>query len=217
GVVKALAKHLRPDESSAEVRKDAAEALGQLTGDDVIQVVPDLLAAIKDDKSGAVRYRCIWALMNLQDLEAAHVVDPLTAVLNEKSKDEHAMVRYEAARCLGLRLRGKAPVKAVDVLLEMLNDERLKIYEGSGRDVTGSSVEGAKGGATVAMNLGGDARYLPAQALARIGSPNADRADVREALKAPDVQKALNAAAQSPDEITRKAANEALRFIRTLK
>jgi HEAT repeat protein len=215
--VPTLAKHLHPEEKSAEVRKYAAEALAQMSGDDLVPVVPDLIAAIQNDKSPAVRHRSVWALMNLHDLEAVHAVGPLTAVLAERSTDEQVMVRYEAARCLGLRLRSKAPKEAVDVLLEMLNDKRLKVYEGSGADVTGNSVEGAKGGATVAVNLGGDARFMAAQALARVAPSRASRPDVHKALEAPEVLELLKAATQSSDEIVRNAANEALRFIRGKK
>jgi hypothetical protein len=86
----------------------------------------------------------------------------------------------------------------------MLRDKRLRTYEGSGADVTGSSVEGAKGGATVAMNLGGDARFLAAEALEAIGKPKADRAEVRRALEE---------AAKSPDQKTRDCAKKALAAI----
>src|SRR5262249_29453602 len=99
----------------------------------------------------------------------------------------------------------------------MLRDKRLLVYEGSGADVTGSNVEGTKGGATVAMKLGGDARFLAAQALAQIGAKAKRRTDVLNALKAPDVQELLQEAAKSPDPATRSAAEEAQRFISAKK
>jgi HEAT repeat protein len=202
-----LARHLHLDETNKDVRKFCAEALERMNGDDIVPVVPDLLGAIKKDKASEVRQRCVWVLFRLRDLEGLGVVAPLTAVLREK-EDEQALVRYDAARCLGHRLRGKAPEKAVDVLLEMLKDKRLRTYEGSGADVTGSSVEGNKGGATVAMNLGGDARFLAAMALHAIGAPRADRPDVIEALKE---------AAKSPDKQTQEWSNKALAVIQRKK
>jgi HEAT repeat protein len=197
--VQALARHIHPKEDHEEVRAYSAEALAQMKADHLRMVIPDLLKAIKDDKKASVRQRCVWALFNLGDLRAAGVVEPLSALLDE-TEDEQVLVRYDAARCLALRLEGKAPPKAVDVLLSMLNDKRLRIYEGSGADVTGSSVEGAKGGATVAQNLGGDARFLAAEALARIG-PKAKR---------PDVVKALNEATKSNNKKTAAEAKKAL-------
>jgi HEAT repeat protein len=205
--VPALTKHLHAAETNEEVRKFAAEALAQMNGDDLVPVIPDLLQAIHDDKASPVRQRCIWALFNVRDLEGLQIVEPLTAVLSETDED-HFLVRYDAARCLAVRLGGKAPEKAVDVLLQMLNDKRIRLYEGSGADVTGSSVEGSKGGATVAMTYGGDARFLAAHALGRIGRPKATR---------PAVIEALEEAAKSPDKETRETSKEALKIIQGKK
>jgi HEAT repeat protein len=204
--VPALAKHIRSDETHEEVRAYSAEALAQMPSEHLTKVIPDLLKAIKEDKAASVRQRCVWALFNLRDLHAEGVIEALTALLDER-EDAQVLVRYDAARCLGLRLESKAPPKAVDVLLDMLNDKRLRIYEGSGADVTGSSVEGAKGGATVAQNLGGDARFLAAQALARIGA-KANR---------PEVIKALNEAAKSSNKQIASEAKKALDAIRGKK
>jgi HEAT repeat protein len=201
--IPALARRLRRDEPDEEVRRYSAEALGQMRGEDIVSVIPDILKAVKDDKEPTVRQRAVDALFYVPDLEAHGIVRAFEAVLAEKDIN-HVMVRYDAARCLANRLRDKAPEKAVDVLLEMLNDEHLKIYKGAGTDVTGSSVEGAKGGASVALNVGGDARFLAAQALAQIGAPKAKRQDVIRALKE---------AAKSKDEELSKAAEKALERI----
>jgi HEAT repeat protein len=205
--VPALARHLGRGETNADVRKYCAEALEKMNGDDIVPVVPDLLRAVKDDKASEVRQRCIWALARVRDLEALGIVEPLIAVLDEK-EDAQALVRYDAARCLGVRLKGKAPDKAVDVLVQMLHDKRLLVYEGSGADVTGSSVEGVKGAANVAMRLGGDARFLAAEALEQIGTPKAKRQDVIDALIE---------VGRSPDEKTREAVKKALDAIRGKK
>jgi HEAT repeat protein len=202
--VPALARHLRPEELNVEVRKFAAEALAQQQGDDLVPAVPELLAAIRNDKAAAVRQRSIWALFGVRDLEALGIVQPLTEVLQETG-DDMVLVRYDAARCLGYRLRDKAPDKAVEVLLEMLKDKRLRVYEGSGADVTGSSVEGAKGGATVEMTLGSDARFLAIEALIAIGRPKASR---------PEVIEALEEAAKSEFSETRDEAKKALKALR---
>jgi HEAT repeat protein len=201
--IPSLARHLRSDEPDEEVRRYSAEALGHMRGADVVSVVPDILRAVKDDKAATVRQRAVDALFYVPDLEAHGIVRAFEAVLEEKDVNQ-AMVRYDAARCLANRLRDKAPDKAVDVLLEMLKDEHLKIYKGAGTDVTGSSVEGAKGGASVALNVGGDARFLAAQALAQIGARKAGR---------PDVIRALKEAAKSKDEELSKAAEKALEVI----
>jgi HEAT repeat protein len=201
--IPALARHLRPEETNAEVRKFAAEALAQM-GEAIEPAVPALLRAIREDKVPPVRQRSAFALLQVRDLEASKAVDTLAAVL-EETDDEGAMVRYDAARVLAERLQGRAPARTVDVLLQMLNDKRIRIYKGSGTDVTGSSVEGSGGKATVAANLGGDARYLAAYCLRLIGPPKANR---------PDVIRALEEAAKSSDTETRNEALKALRIVR---
>src|SRR5262249_15279283 len=152
----------------------------KMTEKDLAPVIPELLQAIKNDTTSVVRQHCVYAFFQVRDLAAVGAVEPLTAVLDE-TEPKHVMVRYESARCLAHGLRDKAPEKAVDVLLQMLKDKNLFVYEGSGADVTGSNVEGTKGGATVAMKLGGDARFLAAQALAQIGAKAKRRTDVLNA------------------------------------
>jgi HEAT repeat protein len=197
-----LAKHLHADETSADVRRFAAEALGKMRAEDVVAVLPDLLRALHEDKVYQVRQRCIQCFFNFPELESQHLIEPLTDVLAETNK-EHRLVRYDAAYCLAVHLRGRAPAKAVDVLLEMLNDINLAVVDRTGTEVTGSSVEGNKGGAAVAVSLGGDARFVAAKGLGLIG-PKANR---------PDVVRALQSASNATDQRMREMAKAALAVI----
>jgi HEAT repeat protein len=190
-----------PQEPNADVRRFAAEALARV-GSAVDKVIPQLLRTLQEDKDHHVRQRTVWALFQVRDLEATGVVGPLTNVLNETDR-ESLMVRYDAARCLALRLGPRSPDRAVDVLLEMLNDKNIRIYNRTDAKVSGG-VEGQGGDTRVNPNLGGDARFLAAQALARIGKPKADRPAIIEALKD---------AAQSPDQRCRDESTKALAAI----
>jgi HEAT repeat protein len=199
--VPALAKHLHPEEKDDVVRRYAAEALAYM-GDAMEDALPDLLEALQNDKVPVVRQRCIWALVQVKDLKATKAIDALTKILDEKGEQGY-MVRYDAARVLARHLRGKAPEKAVDVLLQMMKDERIRVYDGSGTRGTGGSGERV-GGASVKENLGRDGRFLAIKSLLDIGAPTANR---------PDVIKALKEAAESKDEQTSKDAKQALKEI----
>jgi HEAT repeat protein len=148
----------------------------------------------------SMRQRCIWCFFNVRDLPD----DPatvLTAILDETS-ESGLMVRYDAARMLATYRRENAPDKAVDWLLHMLRNENLQIYRRTESKVSGGSTESSSGGATVQQDAGGDARFLAAQALSRMGSKAAGRKDVIDELK--------KAADEAKDERLRTEAKKAL-------
>jgi HEAT repeat protein len=212
--IPALARALRSEEPSAEVRRFAAEALARVGQTDdpgqfreierllIDQALPHLLRALQKDPDSSVRQRTVWALFLVQEPERVGVAEALTNVLRETSS-ESALVRYDAARCLATRMGSRAPDKAVDVLLEMLNDRQIRIYHRTDAQVSGGG-EGQTGGSRLAANLGGDARYLAAQALAHIGAPKANRPAILDALR--DAQK-------STDPLCREEAGKALAVI----
>jgi HEAT repeat protein len=101
-----LLAELRSD--SAAVRRDAAEALGEL-GD--ARAVEPLIAALKDRNSD-VRVAAIRALVRLVDGRA---IEPLIAAL----KDEDNDVRSAAAEALGQL----GDARAVEPLIALLNHE----------------------------------------------------------------------------------------------
>ena len=147
----------------------------------------------------SMRQRCIWCFFNVRDLpdDAAAV---LTAILDETS-ESGLMVRYDAARMLATYRRENAPDKAVDWLLHMLKNENLQIYRRTESKVSGGSTESSSGGTTVQQDAGGDARFLAAQALSRMGRKAAGRKDVIDELKK---------AAEAKDERLRTEAKMAL-------
>src|SRR5262249_54490261 len=134
-----------------------------------------------------------------RDIERHGGVAILTAMLDDM-KDEMTLARYDAARALAFNFRGDAPDKAATTLVEMMQNKKLLVYKGTGAQVSGATSE-TSGGSTVKANLGGDARYMAADALGWMGDRAADR---------PDVVKALREATRDPDEKLSKKATEAL-------
>lgn len=203
-----LAKHLYPDEPDPLVRRYAAEALA-LIGEGLGPVIPKVLRSIQEDKDRDARHWCVYVLFRApeKDFEASQAVRILEDILNEKGK-ETRVIRYDAARCLARQLRGRAPEQAVEVLLEMLTDPDVFQYHGSGANLSGGSLEGGAGGAAVQADVGGDARFMAAEALGAIGPPKARK---------PEVIKALQAAAKADHKRTREAALHALEVIQSGK
>jgi HEAT repeat protein len=195
----ALARALGVDNQPDDVRVYLAEALGKI-GPAVSPVVDALLRALKEDGNQLVRQRVIYALFHVPDNapRAEAIVTTLESVLHEQGRNQ-VIVRYDAARALAFRLKDKTPSSAVSVLLEMLQDKGLRLYTGSASTLqTGDERSGSS--TAVKENLGGDARYLAAEALAEVGS-TANRKDVVDALEKASV---------SPDAEMQQAAREAL-------
>jgi len=201
--VPALVKALQRSQP-LEVRQFAAEALAQMKYPANEKSIPALLDAIDKDRDPFVRQKCVWALFALdpaakfRELGADKVLEKL---LDEKG-ERTALLRYDAARKLANVLRDEAPDKTADVLLEMLTNKQLKVYNHTDARVEGADTEAATGRANVQANLGGDARYMAAQALAWLGDKAARRADVGQALRK---------AARDKDAKLRQAAQEALK------
>lgn len=199
-VVRALARALDAKEPP-DVRLYAAEALGRVDNA-VNEVVPELLAVLKDDRDPAVRQRVVMALAYVRpDFEKSGTAKQLEKVLDEAARDS-LLVRYDAARVLGHVMQDKAPPKAVEVLVDMLNNPNLHEYKGTDPTLKKGD-ESVKGGTGVKENLGGDARHMAAKALAEIA----------RAGKRKDALDALKTAAESKDEVTKKVAADALKDI----
>src|SRR5262249_20771562 len=102
------------------------------------------------------------------------------------------------------QLRERTPDKAADVLLEMLADERLSVFDKT--DIKGGVGGEARTGTTaVQSRAGGKGRFMAAQGLGWMGK-KANRPDVIKALTA--------AAAEKDDEALNKEATKALAAIR---
>lgn len=205
-----LAKALNGKEP-VKLRVFAAQALADIAkpmpGDVAYSAIldpalPELLRTLKEDRDPQVRQRVVWALGRVRDFEDSGAAAALTDLLSEKAPEMTA-ARYSAAQHLAYRLRTKAPDKAIDVLVEMLNDKTLKIYDGASTKVSGGT-ETTGGSSTVTEKLGGDGRRLPADALGQIGK-KANR---------PDVIRSLEEVSKAEDKDVQEAARDALRRIK---
>jgi HEAT repeat protein len=198
-VVRPLVRALDPKEP-AKVRQYAAEALGEAR-DAIDTVVPELLAVVREDRDTLVRQRVVMALRHVSEFEKSGTAKGLGKVLEETGR-EARVVRYDAARVLAHVIQDRAAPKAVDVLVDMLNDPSLREYKGTDSTLKKGDEE-KKSGTGEAEKLGDDARYMAAQALAEIAR-SGQRKDALSALKK---------AAESTDEIQKKVARDALKSI----
>jgi HEAT repeat protein len=201
-VVSSLVQALKTSEP-LEVRQFTAEALAQLKYPANEKAVPAILEAIEKDTDPLVRQKCVWALFGMNDAEQFKKdgADKVLAKLLDEEGDSTTLVRYDAARKLANILGADAPNKTMDVLLHMLSNKSLRVYNRTDAKVEGSGNEAVAGKANVQANLGGDARYMAAQALSWMGD---------KAKKRKDVVEALRDAAKEQDPRLRKEAGDAL-------
>jgi HEAT repeat protein len=193
-----------------EVRRHAAEALAQIRLPATKEAIPAVLQAIARDTDPLVRQRCVWSLFEFRQLRPAAQQDLLdkakpilSAVLDEKA-DEQTLVRYDAARMLANGLEANAPDRTVDVLLEMLNNKTLRVFDRTDATVVGTGTEATRGTTQVQDKLGGDARYMAAQALGWLRD---------KARNNPVVVAALRKAAKDPDARLSETAAKSLQSL----
>jgi HEAT repeat protein len=184
----------------AKVRRYAAEALSHAPAA-AVPVVPDLLPFIKKDHDPEVRQRLVRTVALGKGFEGSEAEKVLEMVLHETDSDNR-VVRYDTARVLAYALQDRAPAKAVAVLVEMLDDTKLLEYRGTDSTLKKGD-ESVKSGTGARENLGGDARYMAAEALA----------DIARSGKRSDARDALRTAAESKDEVKKKVARDALKAI----
>ncbi len=187
-----------------KVRLYAAEALVNIKMPGVEPAIPGVLKILHSDPEPLVRQRCVWALFDVEDLDRYKVTPVLTRVLDETEGGQARLVRYDAARLMAARLHDNTPPKAADVLLDMLGNRTLVQFNGTDAKSNGVGSEGAGGKTSVNVDQGGDARWMAAEALGRMG----------RAAKRQDVLKALEEAAQDKDAHLRDVATMALRSIK---
>jgi HEAT repeat protein len=198
----AIIKALKPP-TPTEVRQYAAEALAHMRYPANEEAIPAVLEAIRTDKDPTVRQRGVWALFGLKDLEKFGADKVLAEVL--ETKDEAGvMVRYDSARCLAFAMGPRAPARTADVLLHMLRNRDLLVYNRTDAKVEGAGSEATRGQSGVAQDLGGDARYMAAQALGWLKD---------SAAKCKDVIDALKEAAKDKDGKLREEAEKSLRAL----
>ena len=179
----------------AQARTLSGEALARIGFPDAEPVVRELLQALRKDPDPKVRHRAVWAFLNADIQRLPGVVDALLACL----KDSNKSLAYDAARGLAKALKQDAPKAVIDTLETMLDDPSIKIYYKTNADVKGGS-ESSGGQSNVSAVIGGDGRFMAAQALASIG-PAANR---------PGILKMLKELKNSPDKRVREECAKAL-------
>jgi HEAT repeat protein len=184
------------------LRQDAAEALAHLDHPANAKAVPALVEAIRKDTDPLVRQRCVWALFHLPDLKTAGAQQALVELLDDTAPSLK-LARYDAARALAAKLEDKAPDKVADVLLDMLHNKDLLVFRSTDAKASGAGSESSSGTKTKA-NIGGDARYMAAEALGRLGKKAKARQDVVDALKK---------ATRDDDAMLKEKATKALKQI----
>jgi HEAT repeat protein len=183
-----------------EVRQQAAEALAQIGFPHIEAALPAVLQAIQNDADPLVRQRCVWALFQYKNLKGDDRATRLLAGVLEDKAQEFTLVRYDAARLLAFALGADAPERTADVLLEMLANRTLRVFNRTEATVQAGN-EASAGRSAVEPNLGGDARFMAAEALGWLGKKLQARKDVLDALKA---------AAKDPDTKLQEAARRSL-------
>ncbi len=200
--VPALAKALSRTQP-VEVRQYAAEALAKIEYPANDRAIPAILDAIQNDNDPTVRHRCVWALSKFQEIRKSGADKILESILADTNPNM-LYARYDTARKLAWTLREEAPDKTADVLLEMLNNKTIKVYGGADVKVEDAGKTGKGDHTKVQPNLGGDARFCAAEALAWLGKKASRRKDVMVALKR---------AATDADPKLRQAAAAALKSL----
>jgi HEAT repeat protein len=191
-----------------QVREFAAVALAQIikafydAGLPYLdEVVPAALQAIQNDTNQHVRHHCVYALFPYpgfaRDTKATEVVGKL---LDETAMMEPSDMHYAAARLLALRLGPRAPQRTVEVLMHMLLNKEIRIFNKIDARVQAGN-EASAGRSDVAPNLGSDARFMAAESLGQLGELVKKRKDVVDALKD---------AARDPEPKLKDAARKAL-------
>jgi HEAT repeat protein len=171
-----------PDEPYEEARKFAAEALARINYPGNEKAMKAISAAIRSDPNPDVRQRCVWALFRLDNLEKYDLDKVLAKVMDEKSL-ETSLLRYDAARLMTWSQRKEAPDRAIELLLEMIKNRKLVVYNKSDAKVEGTGSESSGGASSVKEQRGGDARFMAAEALGWLGEKGKSRKDVIEALR----------------------------------
>ncbi|HEY7425577.1 MAG TPA: HEAT repeat domain-containing protein [Gemmataceae bacterium] len=203
-VVPALVQALRRDQPVA-VRQYVAEAMGQMKWPATAAAMDAILDAIEKDTDPIVRQKCVWSLfpMSRDDLVRTKADKALAKVIEEPA-GEMNIARYDAARKLAQALGADAPDKTADVLLHMLQNKMLKVYTSTDASVRGAGTEAAAANVNVKANIGGDARFMAAEALGYLQA---------KAKARPDVVRALEEAAEDKDEKLQEKAKQALKAI----
>jgi HEAT repeat protein len=199
-----LIRLLTPEQPD-EVRLYAMEALAFI-GPAVEAVIPDLLRVLKDDSNWRVRQRAVMAIGRTRKLDGPGILPAFEAVL-ATTDEESALVRYETAILLGIRLGPRAPDKTIDLLEALLKDPSVQIYTGASASIRSAGQETGKGSSTVTPKHSGDARWRAAQALGHIG-PKAAR---------PEILRLLEEGTESADPDMRDNSTYALRVLKGTK
>jgi HEAT repeat protein len=219
GAIAGLAARVADSAEDVDVRVASAmsmQLIGVATGPTpaAVNATPALIKVVDDPKQPAkVRERILWALRVHKGglAEYDELFTALKKILVEKELGSAGrtgkMLRYDAAFLTGVFKATEVPNEVFPVLLAFLKDNDVKLY-------TGISVSGNKGGISEGGKAGGnatvteegsrDGRWMPIEALRRIGAGR-----IREHPEIIDQLRVLRGDASIDDDV-RQGAKEIL-------
>jgi HEAT repeat protein len=196
-----LIKVLADSKEDAEVRVAAATALARVgnamadAGNGPKQkYIQDLVPLLAPGTSDKVRERTLWVLRLYPKELASHqdVFEAMVRIASTPRERIDKMLRYDAAFMLGVFWRQRTPKVGLDVLLDFLNDDHIKIFTGTSVSTTiVDGIERQPGKAIIVDQGEGDGRVMAVRALRRIGPEVVSHRQ--------DIMRQLRALRNSPD------------------
>jgi hypothetical protein len=197
-----LVKSIADPKENEGVRYESAVALSRM-GDtpDTRAGMPALMNVVKDRTNPAkVRERTMWPIKTHPLQGYPELFDILAEVVKEPKGSDTRLLRYDAAIVLAFFKKADVPPGALDVLLEFLKDDTIKIYQDTTVRATGGTDEKGVGKAKAEESGVGDGRAQAVKALKRVGRERIQaRQDIVGQLRAlqadartlPDLRKEL--------------------------
>lgn len=184
--IPSLIAKIQDKSEDQKVRIECAMAMNRIGPiPSAAKVAPTLLEVLGDPRHDAkVRERVMWSLRphggNLNKMNGTF--ETFAKVCKEQVTFENKMLRYDSAYMLGMIWQQQAPDQALDVLLEFLRDDKVKVYVGTQVTVGGGGVEGPKGKGSAKEEGKGDGRVMVCDALKMTGPGRYARADILKQL-----------------------------------
>jgi hypothetical protein len=134
-----------------------------------------------------IRERIMWALrVHREDLRTMNGTrDTFASIMQEPRNADNKMLRYDCAYMLGMIWQKDAPDHTLDLLLEFLRDDTVKVYDQTDIRVGGGTAETKAVKESIKERGKGDGRVMATDALQAMGPGRyAQRPDILKQLRA---------------------------------